>query len=271
MTLHTQPNAHKKTEFVVTPDTGALARMLAKATSDSLIIFDVDMVLLHTADPVFQMPNLMHHHDILTAARADLNPEESDLLLHFPLIDGKAEVIDPALPLLIQHLQNLNIPTIACTAILSGAIAPEPDMMKWRVKQLTELGMDFSITAPDDTLFHTIHFPKYRGNTPQYKKGVMITNGENGPSNKGTVLAAFLATLTKHPRQIIMIDDRRQNLMHIHDSLEKSDFNGHYIAVEFTAAMYHNCPLVSADVFNEKLQAVLKRLKGAYIPHLDSR
>ncbi len=263
MTLptQTQTDALKKTEFVVTSDASALVRMLEKTTPDSLVIFDVDMVLLHTKDPVFQMPNLIHHFDLIKAVRENLTPEESDLLLHFPLIDGEAEVIDSALPRLIRQLQSRNIPTIACTAILSGAIAPEPDMMKWRINQLVELDMDFSITAPDETLFHAIHFPKYRGNIPQYKKGVMITNGEHGPANKGTVLAAFLATLPIQPCQIIMIDDRRQNLMHIHDSLEKIEFNGDYIAVEFTAAMHHACPLVSADVFSEKLQIILERTK----------
>lgn len=246
--------------FVEASDVTALAGILEQATVDTLVVFDVDMVLLHTEDHTFQMPNLLRHHAILKTVRAELTPEESDLLLHYPLINKKAEIINPAMPSLIQRLQCLHIPTMACTAILSGAIESEPDMMQWRINQLIELGIDFSVTAPDSTLFSTIQFPTYRNNIPQYKDGVMITNGEHGPTHKGTVLTALLKTLSVQPSQIIMIDDRHQNLVNIQSSLEEISFDGDYIAIEFTEAMCVECLEISAELFTEKLQHILTKM-----------
>ena len=255
-----KPKVPTNVTFVEASDVTVLAGILAQATLDTLVVFDVDMVLLHTEDPMFQMPNLIRHYRILKTVRADLTPEESDLLLHYPLLNKKVEIINPAMPLLIQQLQNLNIPTIACTAILSGSIDSESDMMQWRINQLIELGIDFSVTAPHSALFHTIQFPKYRNNIPQYKNGVMITNGEHGPVHKGAVLTAFLETLSVQPRQIIMIDDRHQNLINIQSSLEEISFDGDYIAVEFTEAMGIECPEVPAELFTQKLQQILRQM-----------
>ena len=263
MTLHTDIKSVSltKSEFITVSNVPLLAEILERADYNTLVVFDVDMVLLHSKEPAFQMPNLLHHYSLIAEVMADLNLEEKDLLLHYPLIEGEAETLDSEIPMMILQLQARHIQTIACTAILSGSIAPEPDMMAWRIKQLAHLGMDFSRTAPNSIAFQSIQFPTYRGNAPQYQDGVLITNGEHGPVHKGDALVALLKTMPMQPNQIIMIDDRLKNLENVNNSLAEIAFEGSYTAIEFTAAHYHNCPLVSDVTFAQSLQRFLSNAK----------
>ena len=259
MTSHfnTQRTFLDRSEFVTIPDAKTLVKALEKANKDTLVIFDVDMVLLNTKEAVFQVPNLDVHDDIISTMKSKYSHEEFDFLVHCALIRIEFELLDPTMAETVRRLQMLNIPTMACTALLSGLIDSEHDMMVWRTKQLAKFGIDFSITAPDDAAFQAIEFPTYRGNIPQYKNGVMITNGEHSLTHKGMVLTALLSTMPVMPQHIIMIDDKMQNLENIKRSLDEISFEGNYTAIEFTAAKYVDCPLVSAEEFTHGLEKLL--------------
>jgi hypothetical protein len=71
------------------------------------------------------------------------------------------------------------------------------------------------------------------------------------------VLAELLLTLPVMPRQIIMIDDKMQNLKNIQMSLDEMLYEGRYLSVEFTAASHVDCTLVSAEEFTHGLQKLL--------------
>ena len=264
MTLHA--NAEKApmpaSRFMTVADAQTLSGILADANKETLVVFDVDMVLLNTKEKTLQMPNLDLHHEIISAMKSKYSHEEFDFLVHCALIRIEFELLDPTMSEMVQRLQTLNVPTIACTALLSGFIDSEHDMMPWRTKQLAKFGIDFSVTAPDDTAFKLINFPAYRGNIPQYKKGVMITNGEHSLTHKGVVLTALLSTMPVMPQHIIMIDDKVQNLENIRGSLDDILFEGSYTAIEFTAGSYVDCPLMSAEEFASGLQKLLIGVDG---------
>ncbi|MES2253284.1 MAG: DUF2608 domain-containing protein [Pseudomonadota bacterium] len=256
-----QSNAEKATmlvsKFMTVADAQTLSGILENVNKDTLVVFDVDMVLLNTKEPMFQIPNLDLHHEIISVMKSKYSHEEFDFLVHCALIRIEFELLDATMSEMVQRLQMLNVPTIACTALLSGFIDSEHDMMVWRTKQLAKFGIDFSITAPDDAAFQMIQFPTYRGNVPQYKNGVMITNGEHSLTHKGMVLTALLSTMPAMPQRIIMIDDKLQNLENIQKSLDEISFEGSYTAIEFTAATYVDCPLVSAEEFAFGMQKLL--------------
>ena len=246
-----------KTDFLNIPDAETLFKTLEKANQDTLVIFDVDMVLLNTKEVVFQIPNLIQHDEIISSMKAQYSHEEFDYIVHCALVRIEFELLHPAMSEIVKQLQMLNIPTMACTALLSGLIDSKHDMMEWRTKQLAGFGIDFSATAPDDAAFQAIQFPTYRGNIPQYKSGVMITNGEHSLTHKGMVLAELLSTMPVMPQQIIMVDDKMQNLKNIKMSLSEMAYDGDYLAVEFSAAKHVDCPLVSAEDFRQGLQKLL--------------
>ncbi|MES2607666.1 MAG: DUF2608 domain-containing protein [Pseudomonadota bacterium] len=247
----------EKSEFVTISNAPALAKILEKANKETLVVFDVDMVLLNTKELVFQIPNLDLHDKIISSMKSKYSHEEFDYLVHCALVRIEFELLHPIMSEIVKRLQMLNISTMACTALLSGLIDSKHDMMEWRTKQLAMFGIDFSSTAPDDAAFQTIQFPTYRENVPQYKNGVMITNGEHSLTHKGMVLTSLLSTMPVMPKQIIMIDDKMQNLENIEMSLNEIAYDGNYLAVEFTAAKYVDCPLVSAEEFMHGLQKLL--------------
>lgn len=255
--LNKQKVSSEKTEFMTIADADALAKILTRANKDTLVVFDVDMVLLNTKEVVFQIPNLDLHNEIISSIESQYGHEEFDYLVHCALVRIEFELLHPAMSEMVERLQTLNIPTMACTALLSGLIDSKHDMMEWRTKQLAMFDIDFSITAPDDSDFQAIKFPTYRGNIPQYKNGVMITNGEHSLTHKGMVLISLLSTIPTMPQQIIMIDDKMRNLENIQMSLDEIGYEGNYLAVEFTAAKYVDCPIVTPEEFMHGLQKLL--------------
>lgn len=255
--LNKQKVSSEKTEFMTIADVETLTQILLRANKETLVVFDVDMVLLNTKELVFQIPNLNLHDEIISSIKSRYSHEEFEHLVHRALVRIEFELLHPSMSEIVKHLQDCNILTIACTALLSGIIDSEHDMMEWRTKQLSTFGIDFSKTAPDDAAFQAIKFPTYRGNVPQYKNGVMITNGEHSLTHKGMVLTSLLSTMPAMPQQIIMIDDKMQNLENIQASLEEIGYEGSYLAVEFMAASYVDCPLISAEEFTQGLQKLL--------------
>jgi hypothetical protein len=255
--LNKQKVSSEKTEYMTIADVETLTKILARANKDTLVVFDVDMVLLNTKELVFQVPNLDLHNEIILSMQSQYSHEEFDYIVHCALVRIEFELLHPIMSEMVKHLQTLNIPTMACTALLSGLIDSKHDMMEWRTKQLAKFGIDFSITAPDDALFQAIQFPMYRGNVPQYKNGVMITNGEHSLTHKGMVLTSLLLTMPAMPQRIIMIDDKMQNLENIQMSLNDIGYEGSYVAIEFTAAKHVDCPMVTAEEFTHGLQKLL--------------
>lgn len=243
--------------FLTITDATGLSEILIRTNEDTLVVFDVDMVLLNTKEVAFQIPNLDLHNDIFLTLKSRYSKEEFDYLVHCSLVRIEFELLHPLMSVVVNNLQDRNIPTIACTALLSGLIESKYDMMEWRTKQLATFGIDFSKTAPDDLGFQTLQFPAYRGNVPQYNKGVMITNSEHSPTDKGTVLSAFLSLMPEMPQKIIMIDDKLKNLEDVRRSLAEIGYGGDYSAIEFSAAKYVNCPLLSVDEFKCELQRLL--------------
>lgn len=255
--LNKRKISSEKNEFITIADTESLEKILTRANKDTLVVFDVDMVLLNTKEIVFQIPNLDLHDSIISLMKSQYSHEEFDYLVHCALVRIEFELLHPLMSEIVKRLQTLNIPTMACTALLSGIIDSKYDMMEWRTNQLALFGIDFSLTAPDDAAFQSIQFPTYRGNVPQYKKGVMITNSEHSLTHKGMVLTSLLSTMPVMPKQIIMIDDKMQNLENIQMSLDEISYEGSYLAVEFTAAKYVDCPIISVEEFTLGLQKLL--------------
>ena len=247
----------EKINFLTIIDAARLSEILVKTNEDTLVVFDVDMVLLNTKEIAFQIPNLDLHNDIVLEIKSRYTQEEFDYLVHCALVQIEFELLHPLMSVMVNGLQDRNVPTMACTALLSGLIELKYDMMEWRTNQLAEFGIDFSKTAPDESGFKMLSFPTYRGNVPEYNKGVMITNSEHSLTDKGMVLASLLSIMPEMPKKIVMIDDKLKNLEDVGNSLAQLGYGGDYLAIEFLAAKYVHCPLLSANEFKSEFQRLL--------------
>ena len=116
-------------------------------------------------------------------------------------LKARFSLLDENMFSMVQLLQKKKIPTLAFTASSAGRLK-SMDMAKWRISQLRELGLDFSLVFPKMPL---IVFPKESSKkaAPMFQSGVLFSSKHP----KGDVLKMFLEKLSWCPKRVILIDD----------------------------------------------------------------
>ena len=234
--------------------------VLERADKDTLVVFDVDMVMTQPKEPAFQMPNLIKYKDILKEKIDTLTPEKADMLFCSMLLEKGTSLLDEKIPDLLKKLQKKGVSTIALTAVLTGKVGPVKDMVEWRHNQFNQLGINFLKNAPSANRFFSVDFPFYNQTQPVYAQGVLFSNGERGPVHKGLILESFLGHIDTMPTCIIVIDDNKKNLTKIEESLRSLQYQGHFIPIEFTLALKKESQFVSAEVFESKIDFILNQI-----------
>jgi uncharacterized protein DUF2608 len=183
---------------------------------DCLVVFDIDDVLTVLDDPAFQRPNFKaHHSDSFKAVMAPLNKVEQALAFTMPLLTTPSKLIETDAPEFISSLQK-RAKTIALTAAMGIEIDGE-SIEDRRGAELKRVGIDFSISFPEipETAFPGFN-PPVLGRDPLFKNGIILTN-EN---DKGKVLEQFLKTISWKPRLICFVDDRKEHVTAVLESLK---------------------------------------------------
>lgn len=195
-------------------DIGELAEVLKNLPPDSLVIFDVDEVLVYPENVV----QLQIAAPFWEATMADLEKRRGkatrDLLHSIMLLQSKWQLTDAEIPSLIQDLQRQKIRVLALTTFWTGKMGKLKSVEDWRSAHLKKHRIDFSITADiSKSYFNITTFDKVSGKAyPVYKDGIIYTNHY---ANKGEVLGAFLKKTNLNPKNIIFIDDKLKNIADI--------------------------------------------------------
>lgn len=189
-----------------------LASVLKNATPDSLVIFDVDEVLVYPENVV----QLQVAAPFWEATMADLEKRRGkstrDLLHSIMLLQSKWQLTDVEIPVLIENLQRQKLRVLALTTFWAGKMGKLKSVEDWRNTHLKSHNIDFRITAGvPKSYFEITQFDKGpKRPYPVYKDGIIYTNHY---ANKGEVLAAFLAQINLKPKAIIFIDDKLSNII----------------------------------------------------------
>lgn len=187
-----------------------LQTILEKATPDTLVIFDVDEVLVYPTNLI----QLQVASPFWEATMADiekrLGKSQRDLLHSIMLLQSHWKLTDAAFPDIIKNLQKRNIQVLALTSFRRGEMGNIQSIEDWRSLQLKKYDMDFSITAGLPKSYFEINILKNSDGTkkPVYREGIIYTDLHS----KSTVLASFLEQTHLNPREIIFIDDRMSNI-----------------------------------------------------------
>lgn len=201
-----------------------LALALKNVTPDSLVIFDVDEVLVYPENVV----QLQVAAPFWEATMADLEKRRGkatrDLLHSIMLLQSKWQLTDAEVPSLIQDLQRQKIRVLALTTFWTGKMGKLKSVEDWRSTHLKEHHIDFSITAGiPKRYFNITKFDKVNGKAyPVYKDGIIYTNHY---ANKGEILSAFLKQTNLNPTNIIFIDDKLKNIIDIENFCNAANIN----------------------------------------------
>jgi len=183
--------------------------VLKLASSNTLILFDVDDVLITSPD-YFARGHLPWWIGIrLLFAFPEFLKEEVTERLHglmfqkAPRVLIELQVVD-----IINNLKNQGALVIGLTSMESGGYGVVTSMPLWRADMLKGLGIVFSQKYPNQVY---TELPAHRNNYPVLFEGILCTNQQP----KGAVLAAFLDTNNLDPANIIFFDDSMSNLQSV--------------------------------------------------------
>ena len=212
-------------------------KMLKLSNKDTLVIFDVDDVLIRPgSDDDFKHPcRTLLWQEIKHRS----TPNKVEFLHSSILSATKQHLTDPRIIDIFNYLKSQNIPTVALTAMGTGNFGIIEKMEDIRVNELNDLGISFLPLTPlqDELLVPELEnthivFPYCKG-TPMLKYGIIFTAGVD----KRVVLEYMFNKYNYYPKNIIFVDDCIENLESLETLNTKLNLNFygfHYAAASLT-------------------------------------
>lgn len=190
---------------------------LDRADKDTLVIFDVDDVLITYNDMVLR-PCGAHFRP---ASWKDIDPKEIPYLISIMLNEGKIILIDPSAPKLANKLKSRGVKTIALTAARTGKFGVIENAEDWRLKILKQFNLDFSKSFPKNNMIYFNDGIKKENNYSLFKDGILFLGDEK--STKGALLVQFLDKIQWKPKKVIFIDDKMSYLSSVEMALNEAE------------------------------------------------
>ena len=206
----------------------ALEPTLQNAGLNTLVIFDVDHVLIMPTDE-YSLNRNPYRKQLWQELKTRYSEEKARYLRSIAISSAKWRLVDPYVLNILYYLNTKNIHTIALTSLTTGKLGVIEKMEDLRIKELQSVGIDFSKLTPFNGELSITELKSIHG-TPMLKSGIILT----AEVDKAKVLEYILCSKNYYPKTIIFIDDQQNNL----ESLEKLcsklriKFHGfHYTAV----------------------------------------
>lgn len=233
------PYSVAQAEIVQTSTLEPIMDRIEKSDENTLVVFDVDEVLVKAEDQILQLSYKKELDKIIADLSQKHSPEKIKDLKSIVFLTYKKSLVDPKIKEVFNLLAKKNIKFIALTATPTGKLGQIESLEDWRIEDLKRFGFDFGHSFPEipTTTFTNLSCSKNPKQFCTYKGGILFSCSVP----KGNVLKAFL-TLTNHSfNNIIFIDDLRHNLESVEEFCEEADLT-HY-GFEYTAAQGSLTPL----------------------------
>lgn len=247
--------SHPCSAMILETDTIAVvAKELEKADQDTLVIFDVDDVLMAPTDEFAFRPLI--RKNLYKALKANHSKKELEILTSAIFQKRTVQMVNPKVIDIIDNLKQRKILTTALTSWWTGKYGKISKMEDLRFKGLNEIGISFISLSPFkmDKAFPDIPTPF---DVPMIKNGIIITSC----GDKGLVLKAALNDSHLKIKKIIFIDDQLSQL----HSVEKICQD---LGIEFTGIYYTevlSIPLPKLDEQKEKARFEILEKEGVWL------
>jgi len=223
-----------------TTDFKKIAESINQADSDTLVLFDVDEVILMDTDPY----RLTHDYrkKWTKSGEERLSKEIRELLFSIILKDRVVRFVDPQIMEILTELERRKIPTLALTKLFTGKFGHIEDFTEWRLKEFQTLNLDFNKLTPikGEMLIEELHIGC---GIPTLKEGVILTAN----ADKGKVLKHILRQKNYYPKSIIFVDDILGNV----ESLQKMCSE---LQIDYQGFTYIGASLVPEPNLNEEIE-----------------
>jgi hypothetical protein len=228
-------------EITTISDFTPLTELLKRSDRDTLVIFDIDHVLIMPTDE-HTLNRHPYRKQLWKEIEGRLSKEDMKTLYGIATAKAKWRLVDPGVVDIFTFLKKYQIPSIALTSIYTGKFGNIEKLEDWRIKHLHDLGFDFCNLTPikEDIFLHEL---EAQDGVPMLKSGVILT----AQVDKGKALESILHRSNYYPKAIIFIDDMLNNL----ESLERLSAK---LKIKFHGLHYTAASSIPTPVINEKIE-----------------
>lgn len=222
----------------------ALNKIIQEIDPETLVIFDVDHVIIMPTDEYSFNRNSYRKH-LWKEISSRYPEEEAKFLRSIAILATKWTLVEDDIIKIFSNLKNRNISTIALTAYVTGKFGIIEKMEDLRIKQLNSVGIGFNNSTPLQGKI-VINKLNNQYGVPMLKSNIIFTT----EMDKSKVLQYVFINANYYPKSILFIDDQLNNLESVEKMCENLDikFKGiHYTAVS-------NIPEFIIDEDMEKLR-----------------
>jgi hypothetical protein len=220
-------------EIIQTNDIKVIEETLSSIEKDTLVIFDVDDVLMHADDQILKSKNADACKPLVKKLKQQVGKDKIQEVTSIILITRKNSPVDSKMISVVGDLQKRNIKVLVLTNCATGKFGLIPNMENWRIAELHKHGyyFDKSWQSLKDISLKSLMKVTNDAN-PIYKSGIVFVDqtGEKGP-----VLDAFLTYSATKPKKIIFIDDKYKNLVSVEEFAKQRDIE--FVGIEYTKTL----------------------------------
>ncbi len=178
--------------------------LLEVADPETLVLIDMDDTL---TDSTVSLGSSPWRHFLRKHFKSDIH----DYYVYIIAKRVPVKTVEQSTPAVIQKLQEKNILTLCLTA--RGKTlwysTPIDDIEKLTKQQLTSVNINLAHKS----------IPEYFAEVPAYSEGILFSAGQA----KGKFLKDLLQKLNYFPKRVILIDDKREELLSVEKTLEEMD------------------------------------------------
>lgn len=201
--------------------------ILSEMTDETLVIFDVDDVLIIPTDDFNTQSELRQRYK-KELGRKHGRENIKKILSDF-FVKREVQLLDKEMPAFIQTLREKKAHVACLTAWWTGPFGTIERMEDLRFKSFDEMGLDFKDISP---FKDNVSFPdrKTRNGTPMIMNGMILT----ALSPKGDILGLALDTLNHKYKKVIFVDDRYDFLQSVQGLCQERNIE--FVGINYTKA-----------------------------------
>lgn len=222
-------------------DLHPLESSIKNLDTDTLVIFDVDHVLIMPTDE-YSLNRNPYRRQLWQDLKLRSSEEDFKFLRSIAVSSAKWRLVDPNIITILSDLNNKNIPTVALTSLATGKFGIVEKMEDLRIKELQSVEIDFTNLTPFQGELSINELKNIHG-IPMLKAGIILT----AEVDKAKVLEYILRQKNYYPKKIVFIDDQLNNL----ESLEKLCAK---LKIKFEGFHYTAVSLMTTSVVDEQLE-----------------
>lgn len=231
-------------EIISINDSARIAEQLGLANKETLVLFDVDNVLLLASDPILQSVNRKYLNNINRKIEEELGKEAAKEYFSIVLQNRSCHPVDPRIGAIIRKIQTKRVKVVALTNCFTGEYGVIPSIEEWRYNELLMHGyhFDYSWQNLESIYFNDLQRTNKCLNDTlspsSFYKGIVFASGVS----KGEALKAFLEYSNFKPKKIIFIDDKKKHLESVQALADSQNIP--FTGIVYTAVKdFYNLPL----------------------------